>query len=74
MPTGKEQNSKLSTAGDMAPTHLLERNLADDEEVRQLAYQFWQERGCPTDSPEEDWFRAEREARHNRSPGTKQDL
>ena len=39
MPTDKEQNSKSSTAGDMVPTRLLERNLADDEEVRQLAYQ-----------------------------------
>jgi hypothetical protein len=26
-----------------------------------LAYQFWQERGCPIGSPDEDWFRAEQE-------------
>jgi hypothetical protein len=26
-----------------------------------LAYQFWQERGCPTGSDQEDWFRAESE-------------
>lgn len=25
------------------------------------AYEFWQERGCPIGSDEEDWFRAERE-------------
>jgi hypothetical protein len=28
------------------------------EEIAILAYQFWQERGCPIGSPEEDWFRA----------------
>jgi hypothetical protein len=41
------------------------RNSLDDlERVRRigaLAYQFWQERGCPHGTPEEDWFRAERE-------------
>jgi hypothetical protein len=41
------------------------RNSLDDlEKVRKiavLAYQFWQERGCPVGTPEEDWFRAERE-------------
>jgi len=29
--------------------------------IAQLAYSFWQQRGCPHGSPEEDWFRAERE-------------
>lgn len=31
------------------------------QEVAELAYQFWQARGCPDGSPEEDWFRAEQE-------------
>jgi len=31
----------------------------DQQEIAILAYQFWQERGCPIGSPEEDWFRAE---------------
>ena len=31
--------------------------------VEQMAYRFWQERGSPHGSPEEDWFRAERELR-----------
>jgi cytochrome c len=26
-----------------------------------LAYAYWMQRGCPFGSPEEDWFRAERE-------------
>lgn len=29
--------------------------------LEQLAYRFWQERGRPHGSPEEDWFRALRE-------------
>ena len=31
------------------------------EEILKLAYRFWEERGRPFGSPEEDWFRAERE-------------
>lgn len=31
------------------------------QEVAELAYRYWQARGCPDGSPEEDWFRAERE-------------
>jgi len=27
--------------------------------VSALAYLFWEERGCPIGSPQEDWFRAE---------------
>lgn len=29
------------------------------EQIARLAYQYWQERGCPGGSPEEDWLRAE---------------
>jgi hypothetical protein len=29
------------------------------EDVARLAYSLWEERGCPPDSAEEDWFRAE---------------
>ena len=31
------------------------------EQVARLAYQLWEQRGCPEGSPEEDWFRAEQE-------------
>lgn len=33
----------------------------DIREVEERAYQSWLERGCPMGSPDEDWFRAERE-------------
>ncbi len=31
----------------------------DHKAIAILAYQFWQERGCPNGSPEVDWYRAE---------------
>lgn len=33
----------------------------DAREIEERAYQSWIERGCPMGSPEEDWYRAERE-------------
>jgi len=31
----------------------------DREQIALLAFRYWQERGCPEGSPEEDWLRAE---------------
>jgi hypothetical protein len=31
------------------------------EQIAALAYEFWLARGCPQGTPDEDWFRAERE-------------
>ena len=40
------------------------RLCADDrEKISRLAYSHWEARGCPIGSPEEDWYRAERELR-----------
>jgi Protein of unknown function (DUF2934) len=33
------------------------------EKIAQLAYSYWQARGCPEGSPEEDWLRAEADLR-----------
>jgi hypothetical protein len=41
----------------------------DSEKVAALAHQFWQERGCPEGSPDEDWFRAEEEVRRSTASG-----
>jgi hypothetical protein len=35
----------------------------DHEAIAQLAYSYWQARGCPIGSPEEDWYRAENDLR-----------
>ena len=32
--------------------------------VSDLAYKYWEGRGCPIGSSGEDWFRAEREIAH----------
>ena len=31
------------------------------QKIAALAYEFWQSRGCPEGTPEDDWFRAEKE-------------
>ena len=33
----------------------------NQQEIAALAHQYWLARGCPEGTPEEDWFRAERE-------------
>lgn len=51
------------TSGDVAdsapaaPTH---------EEIATLAYHYWESRGRPIGSPEEDWLRAERDVQMER--------
>jgi hypothetical protein len=35
-----------------------------------LAYRLWEERGRPIGSPEEDWFRAICQIKHDRTPGS----
>ena len=34
------------------------------DQIEQLAYRLWEERGCPDGSPEEDWFQAKRRLRY----------
>jgi len=37
--------------------------VSNREKIALLAYTYWVQRGCQGGSPEEDWFRAERELR-----------
>lgn len=39
----------------------------NNETVAKLAYRYWQERGSPTGSSEEDWYRAEQELNRERA-------
>ena len=39
----------------------------EHKKIARLAYAYWEARGCPHDSPEEDWFRAEEELRRRKS-------
>jgi Protein of unknown function (DUF2934) len=36
-------------------------------EIAALAYEYWQARGCPYGSPQEDWFRAVKDLRSRAS-------
>jgi hypothetical protein len=35
----------------------------ENKRLAEMAFSFWEDRGCPFGSPDEDWFRAERELR-----------
>jgi hypothetical protein len=37
----------------------------DETTIAALAYHFWQERGCPIGSDQEDWFRAVNDLKTN---------
>jgi len=50
------------------PTEVVGEATASDsppepEQIARLAYSYWQARGCPEGSPEQDWLRAEAELR-----------
>jgi hypothetical protein len=48
-------------APDTAAENVTSATLIEHEEIALLAYSYWEARGCPYGSPEEDWFRAERD-------------
>ena len=41
----------------------IDHRTLDQKAIARLAYFYWEERGCPNDSPDEDWLRAEDELR-----------
>lgn len=56
-----------AAAAAIAPDTAVERgtsaSLMEQDDIALLAYSYWEARGCPYGSPEEDWFRAEIELR-----------
>jgi len=58
--TAPESGHRSDEATDLG----IEDPALDQEAIARLAYFYWEERGCPTDSPDEDWFRAEAELRN----------
>jgi hypothetical protein len=51
-------------SGTSQPTDSTERNVSEavsEDAITALAYQLWQERGCPIGSDQQDWFQAEQE-------------
>jgi hypothetical protein len=41
-----------------------------EDVIAVLAYTYWTERDKPIGSPGDDWFRAECEIKHRRTPGS----
>ncbi len=62
-----KRNSKSSNGARMEAVDTREKGNSQppslaylkEQDVAELAYQRWVERGCPQGSPEEDWFEAE---------------
>jgi len=64
-----KQKQTVSTANspvDVIPANKIETTEKSvspppHDAIAQLAYSYWEARGCQGGSPEEDWFRAEQE-------------
>jgi Protein of unknown function (DUF2934) len=68
----KTQEQDMHTENGISPADYQAPGLVidlavDQEAIALLAYSYWEERGCPPDSPHEDWFRAEAELRNHLS-------
>jgi hypothetical protein len=50
-----------STTGETADKPAIAERAPAHEEIARLAYHFWEARGRPLGSPEEDWFAAEQD-------------
>lgn len=59
--TAKPAKAEITADGEAPVT-------PDHNDITNLAYKLWMDRGCPIGSPEEDWFRAEKELRGVREP------
>ena len=58
--TAHENSHRSDDATDIG----IEHPALDQQAIARLAYFYWEERGYPNDSPDEDWFRAEAELRN----------
>ena len=59
----RKSNNSLEEA---ANTNNSSKTSTSTEEIAALAYQLWQERGCPEGSAEEDWYEAQRKLQASR--------
>ncbi len=56
-----EKPAEVSVAQSHKSDNTVRLEVSRREKIQLLAYSYWLERGCRGGSPEEDWFRAERE-------------
>ena len=61
-----EQSATAANAGAETAAPV---NIVGPEEIARLAYAYWEARDQEGGSPEEDWFRAERELTSRPPPG-----
>jgi hypothetical protein len=57
----KATTTKEGGISTTALEELSESETENPEQIAALAYEFWQARGCPEGTAEEDWFRAKQE-------------
>lgn len=53
-----QKTTQAPVSGSASPSA---RDVPSHEQIAKLAYQFWEERGRPEGSADEDWLRAERQ-------------
>jgi hypothetical protein len=53
-----EHSNKAYQRSEQAHEEARTAHRATEQDVAALAFQLWQERGCPEGSPREDWYRA----------------
>jgi len=53
-----QQQGQLQVGTERQPQQQITNNV-QPQAIANLAYELWQQRGCPMGSPEEDWNRAE---------------
>ena len=58
------RKERASSETNNEATDLVTEPPLDQETIALLAYFYWEARGCPHDSPHEDWFAAEAELRN----------
>jgi hypothetical protein len=60
-PTAGALDPVMETAGVVGagPVTATPDSPPKQEQIARLAYSYWQARGCPEGSPDEDWLRAE---------------
>jgi hypothetical protein len=58
IPESSPQQSQLQAGAELQRQEQSSGNV-QQQAIANLAYELWQQRGCPQGSPEEDWNRAE---------------
>jgi hypothetical protein len=58
------RKERASSETNNEATDLVTEPPLDQETIALSAYFYWEARGCPHDSPHEDWFAAEAELRN----------